>query len=144
MYADATMATQSHARTAGNASPPSPSSTIHEAIRMPPTIATIAQNSVVLNACFVSVVRRANTPTGVAEARSCCAFAATAPPRIETLHGPRVRPRYPCPGPGKRAEATHVRDQTQRQRNGNVEPLWAWRRDRDYCETRAITRKGVE
>src|SRR5215217_2793617 len=92
---------------------------------MPPTIATIAQNSVVLNACFVSVVRRANIPTGAAEARCCCAFAATAPPQTETLRGPRVRPRYPCTEAVKRAEATHVRDQTERQRDGNVEPLSA-------------------
>src|SRR4029453_7410954 len=57
----------SQARCAGNASTlllplPSPCPTIAEATRMPAMIATIAQNSVVLNACFVSVVRRAMTP----------------------------------------------------------------------------------
>jgi hypothetical protein len=39
---------------------------IQEAARMPATIATIAQNSVVLKACFVSVVNRAMTPRGAA------------------------------------------------------------------------------
>jgi hypothetical protein len=40
---------------------------------MPPAIATIAQNSVVLNACFVSVVSRATKPGGAipVRARGC-------------------------------------------------------------------------
>src|SRR3954447_19851020 len=58
------MATYSHACLAMNSSVPgavSPPLIVAAAARMPTITATIAQNSVVLNACFVSVERRRTT-----------------------------------------------------------------------------------
>jgi hypothetical protein len=66
---------------------------------MPATIATIAQNSVVLNACFVSVVSRATTPRGAVLVRARADCTANEPlPRMETPRGPQVDVIYPGPG----------------------------------------------
>src|SRR3954451_17137056 len=64
MYADATIATYSHACRAMNSSVPpvSPPLIAAAATRIPTTTPTIAQNSVVLNAALVSVLSRRATP----------------------------------------------------------------------------------
>src|SRR3954451_11309810 len=97
------MATYSHARCAGKASVsalpfPSPCPTIRDAIRIPAMIASIAQNSVVLKACFVSVARRATTPDLCADdARLVRTASVAMPDPFRYVRVPPVGPRLRLP-----------------------------------------------